>query len=303
MLMNDVKRYISLRRTLGYKLRDTERNLSSFAVFAAQRGDQYVCVQSAILWASQAPAPHPRYRRFRDLRHFANFLHGEDSRHELMVGDPFPSHWRRPLPHIYSPAEIEQIVEAASRLHPTYSLRPLVFSTLFGLLAVTGLRVSEALALKLSDVHPDGHLVVRMTKFRKSRSIPLHPTTFNALKVYLEKRRRVLAPKKHLFISIAGGPLPYPTVQATFRTIRQTVGLADIPGRKPRIHDLRHTFATRALLQCSHKSEAVSRHMLALSTYLGHACIAHTYWYLEATPELMTGVAECAEAFIQEERP
>jgi integrase len=168
---------------------------------------------------------------------------------------------------------------------------------MFGLLAATGLRVSEALRLKLGDVTDDG-LVIRETKFRKSRLVPLHPTVRDALTTYLAERTRFQTLDDSVFISLRGWKLAYGTVVGTFLAIVRDLGLRGHRGRGPRIHDLRHTFAVRSLERCAMERATVARHVLALSTYLGHAHIADTYWYLQATPELLGGIADATEAHL-----
>jgi integrase len=187
-------------------------------------------------------------------------------------------------------------MRAAAGLKPTGSIRPLTYSTLFGLIAATGMRVSEALALQLEDVTEDG-LLVRETKFHKSRLLPLHDTTRRALEGYLAVRRRLGTLNGALFVSNTAAAPAYPTVVATFLRLARSVGLRGAPGeRGPRIHDLRHSFAVRSLESCRADREAVARHIVALSTYLGHGHVTDTYWYLEATPILMRQIAEAGEA-------
>jgi integrase len=174
-----------------------------------------------------------------------------------------------------------------------------MYATLFGLLAATGMRIAEALALQLDDVTADG-LVVRETKFQKSRLLPLHTTARQALDGYLGARRSLHPWDRALFVSVAGGALPYNTVRRIFLQLLDRTNLRGAhSGRDPRIHDLRHTFAVRSLEQCRHDHAAVSRHLVALSTYLGHAHVTDTYWYLQATPVLMGQIAEASEALLQ----
>jgi integrase len=156
--------------------------------------------------------------------------------------------------------------------------------------------VSEALDLRFADVLPDGILHIRRTKFGKSRLLPLHPTTKEALDHYLAIRQAVATPDDHLFLSAANKRISSSTVHTTFRRILKLARVAPDRTRMPRIHDMRHVFATRALERCSTERRAVSRHFVALSTYLGHIDIRHTYWYLEAAPELMADIAAAAEA-------
>jgi integrase len=227
----------------------------------------------------------------------ARFLHAEDPAHEVLPVNPFPAPRGRPVPYIYAPAELAQLVAAAGRLRLTYPLRRPVYGTLLGLLAATGLRVSEALDLRFRDVRPDGVLQIRRTKFGKSRLVPLHPTARAALGRYLGVRGRLAVPDDHVFLSAGNRRIAASTVNATFRQVLRLAGIAPGRPRPPRLHDMRHTFATRALEQCPTRREAVARHFVALATYLGHADIAHTYWYLEATPELLTDIAAAAEAW------
>lgn len=168
MLIAHVERYISLRQTLGYKLREISRHLRGFATFAANRGDTHVRASTAREWATEAPSPYARHLRLRDVVHLAHFLHAEDPIHEIPF-NPFHALKHRPLPYIYAPNEIVQLVGAASRLRESYPLRRHLYGTLLGLIAATGLRISEALDLRLYDVLSDGVLQIRHTKFGKNR--------------------------------------------------------------------------------------------------------------------------------------
>jgi integrase/recombinase XerD len=296
-LAADVERYLALRQTLGYKLRNTSGNLRVFASFAASKGDTHVRTSTALEWATEGISPHNRHIRLRDVGLLARFLHAEDPLHEVPF-NLFHAPKRRSLPYIYTAEEIVQLIGAASHLRQSYPLRRRVYATLIGLLAATGLRISEALDLRLGDLLPDGVLQIRRTKFGKSRLVPLHPTAARGLEGYLEERRRVVVTDDHVFLSASHQRIASSTVEYTFRRLRQIAGIASARTRPPRIHDLRHTFATRALQQCSTRREAVERHFVALATYMGHTDIAHTYWYLEATPDLMADIAAAAEAFI-----
>ena len=300
MLIAHAERYLALRQVLGYKLHNPSVNLRAFAQFAAERGDTHVRVSTAVDWATKGTSPSTRYIRLRDVALLARFLHAEDPTHEV-PSNPFHAPKGRPLPYIYAADEIGQLVGAASRLRKSYPIRRKVYATLLGLIAATGLRISEALDLRLCDVLPDGVLQIRRAKFGKSRLIPLHPTATNALESYLEERRRQVVTDDHVFLSAKSRRIASSTVEYTFRRMRRLAGIAPDRSRPPRIHDLRHTFATRALEQCSTQRETVARHFVALATYMGHTDIAHTYWYLEATPELMTGISVAAEALMATE--
>jgi len=302
MLIDHVERYISLRQTLGYKLDGLARNLRGFAKFAADRGEAHVRVSTAEDWAAGASSPFVRYIRVRDVARLARFLHAEDPKHQI-PSDLFHRPLHRRLPYIYAPQEIVQLMEAARRLRESYPLRRQVYATMIGLMAATGLRISEALNLHLHNVLPNGILQIRETKFGKSRLVPLHLTAASALDCYLEDRRRLAVTDDHVFLSAGNRRIHNSLAWYTFDRIRKLAGIPPTQSRRPRIHDLRHTFATRVLEQCSTQREAVARHFVALATYLGHTDIAHTYWYLEATPELLAGIAAAGQAlFTQEAR-
>lgn len=175
------------------------------------------------------------------------------------------------------------------------SLRPSTYSTLLGLLAAAGLRISEALGLRLGDLGADG-LLIRATKFRKSRLVPLHPSCTAALDRYLARRRGLAGAEDNLFVSLQGNGLRYSTVNATFLELVREMGVHPGPGLVgPRLHDLRHYFAVRALEACPPDPSSITKQTLAVSTYMGHVQVASTYWYLRATPSLITAVADASE--------
>lgn len=298
MLTDHVDRYVALRQALGYRLRKPARHLHAFARFADAKGDTHIRTSTAVAWATDAPSPSARHIRLRDVVHLARFLHAEDAAHEVPPATLFPAPKMRPLPYIYPPGEVAQIVAAAGRLRRTYPLRREVYATLFGLIAATGLRVSEALELRFDDLQPNGVLLIRRTKFGKSRLVPLHPTVADALDRYLDRRRKLAVTDDHVFLSASDRRIGASMVNYTFRRVVRLAGVAAGRTRPCRIHDLRHTFATRSLQQCSTRRESVSRHCVSLATYLGHTDIVHTYWYLEATPELMTDIATAAEVLM-----
>lgn len=304
MLTVHIERYVHLRQTLGFTLHDAARQLRAFAQFAAAMGDTYLREPTAVAWAVAAPSPNARHIRLRNVHRLARFLHAEDSRHEIPPANLFHCPSVRPLPYIYRPDEIVQIVEATRRLRLTYPLRRQTYATLLGLIAATGLRTSEALDLRLSDVLlPDGVLRIRCTKFGKTRLVPLHPTVLATFGRYLDARRRVVARNDYVFLSASGRRISASMVNYTFRRVLRLAKITSTPAGRPRIHDLRHTFATRALEQCSTGRAAVARHVVALATYLGHVDISSTYWYLEATPQLLTNISTAAEALVDTEAP
>ena len=269
MLSRDLACYIDQKRSLGFKFHNQNVLLRGFVRFAEERGDRYITSARVLAWAAGAPSPEHRRTRLLTVRRFALALHAENARHQIPQADALGR------------------VRTAAALEPPGSIRPILYTTLLGLIAATGMRIAEALALQLDDVTADG-LVIRETKFQKSRLLPLHATVRQALDRYLIDRRKVSAADRALFISVGGRSLPYNTVRNVFLQLLDRTGLRGVHrGRDPRIHDLRHSFAVRSLEQCSHDRSAVARHIVALSTYLGHAHVTDTYWYLQATPVLM----------------
>jgi integrase len=296
MLNQDLDRHISLHRALGYKFRTQSLLLRNFVAYAEAHGDQVISADRILAWAVKAPSPEQRRNRLLEARRFAIAMHAEDSRHEIPVADALGRGlFARRIPYIYSHEDIRRLMTAAALLSPAGTIRPLTFATLFGLLTATGMRISEALALRLSDVTDDG-LIIEKTKFKKSRLLPLHPSTRRALNAYLAVRLRVATGSDAVLIGNTGEAVAYPTVVAVFLRLTRSIGLRGSSGcRGPRIHDLRHTFAVRSLESCSSDGAAVSRHIVGLSTYLGHAHVTDTYWYLQASPALMTHIAAAGE--------
>jgi integrase/recombinase XerD len=298
MLMPQVDRYLAIRRAAGFALVPIEGYLRHFARFATARGETSVVATTAIAWATLAPSEAQRAYRLQTVIRFARFMHAEDPRHEIPPVGVFRGRRPRPTPYIFSDEDIQQLLQYASRLGPPGSLRPHTYRTLFGLLGVTGMRVAEARNLLLQDVTADG-LLIRETKFHKSPLLPLHATTRAALERYLAHRRRVAGTTAHLFVSRRHGKLSRTVVTQTFHQVLTAAGIPPQPGcRRPRLIDRRHTCAVRVLEACPEPRDAVGRHTLALTTYMGHTCVANTYWYLERTPQLMTDSARTCEAFM-----
>lgn len=303
MLSADIKRYISLRRALGYKLVGAEKHLLAFACFAAERGESHIRAATALAWLpTAAKSPNAMARRLGDVILFARFMQAEDPRHEIPPAD-IKRVTNRPVPYIYTADEIARILDAAGNLRHQRPnpLRRKLYVMLFGLIAATGMRVSEAAALRLDDIMPDGVLRIRETKFRKSRLVPLHPTVAEALKCYLGARCQLAGESDWLFPSVEHRQMCLRMVNYTFRCITRRAGIVLERSQQPRIHDLRHTFATRVLEQCGAERGEVARHFVALSTYLGHVSIHNTYWYLQATPEMMVDIAAAAETLVGED--
>ena len=298
MLTQCVESYLAIRRAAGFVLKSTGLLLKNFAAFSEKRGEcDYIRAPIAIEWAGLTKSVHERARRLAVVIRFSKYLHAEDGRHEIPPGVFGSGKRPRPVPYILAPDNIRQIISAALR-SGYRTLRGYTYSTLFALRACTGLRVSEAIRLRLNDITPDG-LVIRKTKFRKSRLVPLHDTARAGLERYLQRRLPYAPGDDHVFVSLARKPLLLDKVESAFRTAARAIGLPDEPKRsRPTPHSLRHTFAVRALQACPDGRDAITQHMIALSTYLGHATVASTYWYLEAVPELMNDIAVRCERFV-----
>ncbi len=303
MLKDAVDNYLAVRRASGFRLENDEWYLNSFARFATARSETHVVAQTAIAWAAQTHSESQRAQRLNALIRFARFSHAADSRHEIPPSGVFCPHMQRPTPYLFTDAEIERLMAQAAQLGPAGSLRPHTYRTLIGLLAATGLRVSEAIGLCLQDLSTDG-LIIRETKFRKSRLVPLHPTTRAALEQYLAKRCQVATRGDHLLISCRRRALTRCTVHKTFRQLTVAAGLPRQPGQPPpRLMDFRHSFASNALLNCPEGRDHTGRHTLALMTYLGHAHPSSTFWYLEHSAPLMGDIAQACETWIEENTP
>jgi len=298
MLMQGVDSYLDIRRAAGFELEVPGYLLRSFARYASERDEQHVRTASAIEWASQAPSRGQRHHRLCTVVRFARHVWVEDSRHEIPPTDVFGGKRSRRVPFIYSEDDTERLIRAASSLGPSGSLRPYTYGSLFALLFATGLRISEALALRFDDVTPDG-LVIRKTKFQKSRLVPLHETVSEGLQRYLRRRKRVAGLHDWFFVSVRGRQLDRSSVHWTFRRLLDSTRIGRGTRRRPRIHDIRHTFAVNAILACPEGRDHVGRHLLALSTYMGHAQISDTYWYLESTPQLMRDISNACERFLK----
>ena len=297
MLARAVRSYLSLRRATGFQLKQAGVRLRSFAAYSDARGHRYIDARTAIEWARRSGSRVERARRLGDVIRFARYLHAEDSHHEIPPAVFGRERRPRRPPYVLTDEQICQLMELAA--HSGYrTLRRQTYRTLFGLLACTGLRVSEAIRLRYDDITPDG-LLIRQTKFQKSRLVPLHESARAALERYLEQRRPYAPFDDHVFISLRRKPLLTRDVEAAFRTVADKMGLPRGRGqRRPTPHSLRHAFAVRALQSCPDDRDRITQHMLMLSTYLGHSTPAQTYWYLEAVPELMRSIAERCESHI-----
>ena len=296
MLTQSVESYVAMRRAAGFAFKSAGSLLKTFAVFSEARGEYFVRTPVAIEWAGFAQSVHTRARRLGVVIRFSRYLHAEDARHEIPPDVFGAENRQRPVPYILTEDDVRRLINAASR-SGYRTLRRDTYSTLFALLACTGLRVSEAIRLRFQDITPDG-LVIRKTKFCKSRLVPLHDSARAGLERYIRLRLPYAPGDDHVFVSLRRKPLLLKDVADAFRTAARAIGLPDEPKRlRPTPHSLRHTFAVRALQACPDGRDAITQHMVALSTYLGHAKVNDTYWYLEAVPELMTDIADRCERF------
>ncbi len=293
-----VESYLAVRRAAGFTLSNAGYLLRSFASFATNQNQTHIRTVTVIDWASQAESLAQRHTRYQTVCHFAQYLRVEDSRHESPPENHFGYRKTRRVPYIYSRDEINSLILAAAKLPSSDSLQPKTYAALISLLAATGLRISEALHLLVSDITPSG-LLIHKTKFQKTRLVPLHDTAVVGLGRYLVCRKEARRGGDHVFISDEGQPLIYWKVNSIFRNLVKSAGLKPVGGRWPRIHGLRHTFAVRALESSPTGRQRIGQHMLALATYLGHVNIDATYWYLETTPELLRDIAVVAENFVQ----
>lgn len=298
MMTPNAERYVAMKRHLGIKYGSEGRVLRAYARHVDGRGDDFVSSGAMVEWAAGASTIHSARRRLDILRNFALWLHGEDRRHEvpprnvLGVGKK-----ERRKPHLLTWEQIGLVMKGALDLQPIDSITPHTFHFMIGLVAATGLRASEAVSLRLSDITADG-LVIRETKFRKTRLVALHPSCREALGRYIEIRKKMGGSEDYLFILSTGRRTTSGYFSVTFSKLARRVGLKDDRGRTgPTLHSLRHSFAVRSLEAAKATDrDTVSRHMIALSTYLGHACVASTYWYLEGTPTLLRSIADAMEA-------
>jgi len=285
--------YLNLRQALGFKLRTHKSSLLDFVDFSEKKRVKVITPQLALLWAMKPANADPKWwaYRLRMVHHFARYVQSRDPATQVPSPDLLPYCQRRSSPYIYPKDEIVRLMAAAKTLPSQIGLRGWTYYTLFGLIWVTGLRISEALALNIDDVDLDAHLLhIRNTKFGKSRMVPLHPSTSNVLRNYTDLRDQVFcrAKSRSFFVTIYGKRPTSAIVQLTFRQLCRRIGIQPLGTKKgPRIHDIRHTFAVRTLIDLYKNDSNIDQGVHALSVYLGHKGPSSTYWYLSAVPELM----------------
>lgn len=293
--------YLTMRRALGYKMDKAERLLGQFTAFAEELGETHIRTETALAWATR-PADAAAIwtsRRMAEIRLFARHLRTLDPRTEVPPADLLPARGRRATPYLYTPQEIAALMQATAILRGSHVQA--TYRTLFGLLAATGMRVGEAISLDPDDFNAaHGWLTIRKGKFGKSRELPLHPTTVAALDDYLRRDDRPRqAGIPTLLISSTGKRLRYGTVQPIFHKLLDHCGIAPRSAAcRPRIHDLRHSFAVSTIVDDYRSGNPGSR-LAILSTYLGHTDPGDTYWYLSAAPELLGLASERLERHLR----
>jgi len=287
--------YLRIRRSLGYGLRKAEGLLRNFVAFLWAEDVPYITRELALRWATQPVKAEPSTwaQRLGTVRRFAVWLSATEPHTEIPPAGLLPHRYQRKPPHIYSDEEIEKLLRRTQQLPSSKGLRAHTYTTLFGLLVATGMRVSEALSLSRQDVDLQrGILHIRRTKFGKARYVPVHPSTVEALKKYAELRDRIFPSPctPAFFLCERGQRITASIVHYTFAKLSQQIGLracAEGRGHGPRLHDMRHRFAARTLIDWYRAGRDVERELPKLSTYLGHVHTNYTYWYLEAVPELL----------------
>ncbi|MHB1552076.1 MAG: tyrosine-type recombinase/integrase [Vulcanimicrobiaceae bacterium] len=304
-MLSKAEDYLDERRALGFDLRIAGDQIKAFARFVDEAGHTGPLTTRITLdWVqgkARRAAPFSWARRLEVVRPFARYLTRLDPCTEFPQMAIFGRSHRRLAPHIYSEQEICDLLTATRRLAPPGGLRPITYETIFGLIAATGLRLSEALHLRCGDVDfEQGVLTVRDTKFRKSRRVLMHATVVTALDRYIAARARHGAVNRDsfLFLSSSGGPLPKRTVHCVFQKLRAQLGwTARGAYARARIHDLRHTFICRRVQLWHEHGAVIDNAMAALSTYVGHAKVSDTYWYLTGVPDLMAVTGRRFELF------
>jgi integrase len=289
-LREALEEYLTVRRALGFILAEPSRLLHKFVVYAEQKGAPSITTELALRWAIQ-PGCRPAQwaNRLSMVRRFARYMSALDARTEIPPHGLLPYRFRRTQPYLYTDEEIAHLIEAAQKLPSLLGLRAATYTTLFGLLTVTGMRVSEPVSLDRDDVDLGrGILTVRRTKFGKTRMLPLHASTLEALRRYVDRRDRLFPKTRSFFVSERGTRLTVWSVEKTFVLLSRQIGLrSPEDSYGPRLHDLRHRFAVQTLLRWYRTDIDVERHLPELSTYLGHVHVADTYWYISAVPELL----------------
>jgi len=309
-LSDELKSYLQIRRGLGYDLSTSERILKRFVEFMEDRGEKHITPGLFLQWQQHFGKANQSTwsRRLGVIRLFASWLHSLDPGHEIPQKFLIPSRYKRKRPYIYTDDEIRLIIETAATLPSGNGIREITYPAFFGLVSVTGLRISEAISLNDKDVDLDNGIITLYNgKNGKSRILPVLECTTAYLKEYVRKRNWLCGKTPEpFFISDSGKRLNDCTVRYNFAIICQMIGLRPEQrfhkhGVGPRIHDLRHTFAVRVMLNWYRTGKNPDREIIKLVTYLGHKSAANTYWYIEAVPELLALASKRAESAIAQE--
>jgi len=309
-LSMELQRYLKIRRNLGYDLSGSERILKNFLCFLQSKNKTHITSDLFLEWkqvfgkASQSTWA----RRLQMVRLFASWLHCIDSGHEIPSKSLIPCHYKRKKPYVYTDDQIISIINTASLLPSRNGFRAITYPAFFGLVSVTGLRISEAISLNNVDVDlQNGIITLHYGKNGKSRILPITECTKNYLKEYSRKRDRLLGhTPEPFFVSDEGSRLTDCAVRYNFAVIGKMIGLRAKQhfhkhGVGPRIHDLRHTFAVNVMMNWYKKGKNIDQEILKLITYLGHTKISNTYWYIEAVPELLALASQRAENNMKKE--
>jgi integrase len=296
-LQHHLRQYVAARRALGTQLREPAKTLSTFVQFLGRKKARFITIALSLEWSQQSKNVQRATwaRKLSMVRQFARWLSVIEPRHQVPPPRLLNVRHRRNKPHIYSNQEIAGLMAAAAALKSPRGMKGLTLGTLIGLLAATGLRPGEAAALENQDVDFEaGVLVIRESKFGKSRLVPVHKSVVMALEKYDRERHRIfpLPCCSEFFVSDRGTPLDLSVVRRWFCKVSTSCGLRKAPeakryGRGPRLQDLRHTFATKRIMEWYRTGSNVPLQMPKLTTYLGHSSVACTYWYIEAVPELL----------------
>ena len=302
-LSQAVDDYIALRRGLGFKLRKYGICLHEFVSFMEGKGAQRITSKLAVEYATQRrhEKPWSHTMRLYIIRGFARYRSNDDPATEVPALKLLPFKSRRARPYLYSQDEIQRLLQAARNIVIRSEFLPHMYPCFFGLLAVTGMRLGEAINLQPQDVDwRQGVLTIRNAKFGRTRLVPLRRSTLRALRQYAEVRDRMHRGRSlpYFFVSSRGVRLQEHTVSEVFRKLCRQIGIRQVGAHQgPRLHDLRHRFAVETLLRWyRRRPEEITKKLPVLSTYLGHVSIVGTYWYLSNTPELMTAASELLEA-------
>jgi integrase len=299
-LRTSAQQYLALRRAMGYQLIRNDELIGQFLDYLDSTHQNRISVDHALAWACLPGQTRPRWHtaRLTVIRGFAAFVHANCAADgDLIPAGLLPGRVERPVPYLYTPDQIVALIKGASELRPL--IRALTLSTVIGLMAATGIRISEALAMDTTSIDAAEPAITVTGKYAKVRQIPVHATTISALSTYLRNSRVLVgAPAGgSLFVTVNATRPRANNVETAFRTVATAIGLRATAGSRPHLHGLRHAFAVNTLIDAHRAGVDVDARIAALATYLGHVSPASTYWYLSASPELLDLTADRVESF------